>query len=61
MKIAITVKTGKGERSTEKEVDKTVDTTLEIGSILDKKYRSFSYRRCKVYPDGTGLILKDKS
>jgi len=26
----------KGEKSTEKEIDKTVDTVLEIGSALDK-------------------------
>lgn len=54
MKIVITVKTGKGEKSTEKEIDKTVDTVLEIGSALDKKYGDFSYGRCRVYPDGTG-------
>ena len=58
MRIAITVKTGKGEKSTEKEVDKTVDTVLEIGSALDKKYGDFSYERCRVYPDGTGLVLE---
>ncbi len=58
MKVILTVKTGKGEKSTEKEVDKTVDTALKIGSILDKKYGSFSYGRCKVYPDGTGLVME---
>ena len=58
MKIAITIKTGKGEKSTGKEVDKTVDTALKIGSILDKKYGSFSYGRCRVYSDGTGLVLE---
>jgi len=54
MRIAITVKTGKGEKSTEKEVD----TVLEIGSALDKKYGDFSYGGCRVYPDGTGLVLE---
>ena len=58
MRIAITVKTGKGEKSTEKEIDKTVDTVLEIGSALDKKYGNFSYGRCRVYPDGTGLVME---
>lgn len=57
MKIIITVKTGKGEKSTEKEIDKTVDTVLEIGFILDKRYGRFRYGRCRVYPDGTGLVL----
>lgn len=58
MRIAITVKTGKGEKSTEKEIDKTVDTALEIGSLLDKKYGDFSYGRCRVYPDGIGLVME---
>jgi hypothetical protein len=58
MKIAITVKTEKSEKSIEKEIDKTVDTALEIGSLLDKKYGSFNYGRCGVYPDGTGLVLE---
>ena len=58
MEFAITVKTGKGEKSTEKEIDKTVNTVLEIGSALDKKYGNFSYGRCRVYPDGTGLVLE---
>ena len=58
MKIAIIVRTGKGEKSTEKEVDRTVDTVLEIGSILDKKLGSFNYGRCRVYPDGTGLVME---
>jgi hypothetical protein len=59
MRIAITVKTGKGENVTEKEIVKTVDTVLENGSALDKKYGGFSYERCRVYPDGAGLVLKD--
>jgi hypothetical protein len=58
MMIAITVKTGKGEKSTEKEIDKTVDTILEIGSALDKKYGDFTYRRCRIYSDGTGLVME---
>jgi len=58
MNITITVKTGKGEKSTDKEIDKTVDTVLEIGSALDKKYGEFSYGRCRVYSDGTGLVME---
>ena len=51
MKVILT---GKGEKSTEKEVD----TVLKIGSALDKKHEDFSYGRCRVYPDGTGLVLE---
>ena len=58
MKIVITVKTGKEKKSTEKEIDKTIYTVLEIGSALDKKFDNFSYGRCRVYPDGTGLVME---
>lgn len=58
MKITITATTGKGEAPTEKDIDKTVDTVLEIGSALDKKFRDFSYGRYRVYPDGNGLVME---
>ncbi len=58
MKIAITVKTRNGEKSIEKEIDKTVNTVLEIGSILNKKLVSFSYGKYRVYPDETGLVME---
>ncbi len=39
MKIIITVKTGKGLKSTKKEIDKTVDTVLLIGELINNKYK----------------------
>ena len=53
MKIAITVKTGKGEKSTEKEVDKTVDEVMKISSKINGKLNG---ERC--FCDGTRLVLE---
>lgn len=57
MKIIITVKTGKGDKSTEKEIDKTVDVVLMIGELINKKFKGVQEGRCKIYPDGTSLHL----
>jgi len=57
MRVIITVKTGKGEKSTAKEIDKTVTAVMRISRILDKRYGNFNYEKCRVYPDGTGLVL----
>jgi hypothetical protein len=50
MKIIITIK--------DKNLDKTVDDVLEIGSMLQKKYKGFKVGRCKCMSDGTTLILE---
>ncbi len=34
MKIVITVKTGKGDNSTEKDIDKTADLITTIGNMI---------------------------
>ena len=57
MKIIITAKTGKGLNSTKKEIDKTVDTVLLIGELINKKFRGVREGRCRIYPDGTSLTL----
>ncbi|MDP2925833.1 MAG: hypothetical protein Q8N99_05670 [Nanoarchaeota archaeon] len=53
MKIIITIKD-------KKDVDSTVDKVLEIGSMLQKKYKGFKKGKLKArcYADGTSLILE---
>ena len=38
-----------------------IDITLDIGSILDERYRDFSYGRCGVYSDGWLILEKQVS
>mgnify|MGYP001571141137 CR=1 FL=1 len=58
MKILITVKTGKGSKSTRKEIDKTVDVLIDTAQILQKKLKGFKEGKCKIYQDGTSMTLK---
>lgn len=58
MKIIITVKTGKGSKSTKKEIDKTVDALIDTAQVLQKKFRGFKECRCRIYPDGTSMTLE---
>ena len=51
MKIIITIKD-------KKNLDSTVDKVLDIGSILQKKFKGFRAGRCKCMEDGTSLILE---
>ena len=57
MKIIITVKTGKGLKSTKKEIDKTVDVVLSIGKLISEKFKEVRGGSCKIHADGTSLIL----
>lgn len=57
MKLIITLKTGKGDKSTKRDLDKSVDTILTIGSMLDRKFKGFKVGKCKCLKDGTSLIL----
>jgi len=50
MKIIITIK--------DKNLDKTVNDILMIGSMLEKKFKGFKIGRCKCMSDGTSLILE---
>lgn len=61
MEITITTKTGKGSKSSEEEIDKTVDTVLMIGEIINKKLRGVQEGRCRCYRDGTSLVLNTRN
>ena len=50
MRIIITIK--------DKNLDKTVDDVLMIGSILEKKFKGFKVGRCKCMSDETTLIME---
>lgn len=50
MRIIITIK--------DKNLNKTVDDVLDIGSILQKKFKGFKMGRCRCMSDGTSLILE---
>ncbi|MEK6859362.1 MAG: hypothetical protein AABX54_00970 [Nanoarchaeota archaeon] len=50
MKIIITIK--------DKNLDKTVDDLLVVGSILEKKFKGFKMGRCRCMSDGTTLIME---
>ena len=55
MEITVTIKTKKKNPS-QKEIDKTVDMVLEVGELLHNKL-NFEEVNCKLYPNGTSLIL----
>ena len=50
MKIVITIK--------DKNLDKSVDDILTIGSMLHKKFKGFEVGRCKCMSDGARLVLE---
>jgi len=51
MKIIITIKD-------KNNVDSTVDKILDIGSVLEKKFKGFKMGRCRCMSDGTTLIME---
>ena len=56
MKILLTIKTGMGNKSTEKDIDKTVNELMEALAYFEKRgYDSF---RCKCCKDGTEAIIE---
>jgi hypothetical protein len=55
MKTIITIKTGKGNKSTEREIDSTVDEVMKIALKLKGDVIG---GRC--YCDGTQIVLKGK-
>lgn len=56
MKIILTVKTGKGKKSTEKDVDKTVDEIMKALTYFEKRgYDDFT---CRCFDDGTQVIIE---
>jgi hypothetical protein len=58
MKIIITVKTGKGDKSTEKEIDGTVDVLENILFLIDDKFKSYKWSKCKAMFDGMQVVLE---
>jgi hypothetical protein len=58
MKIIIIVKTGKGDKSTEKEIDKTVDILERILFALDKEFKNYGWSKCKAMCDGIQIVLE---
>ncbi|MFA6023097.1 MAG: hypothetical protein WC781_03340 [Candidatus Pacearchaeota archaeon] len=57
MKITLTIKTEKGFKSSQKEIDESVDKVLNMGSYLNKKYKDFDCGKLKIKKDGSTLIL----
>lgn len=56
MKINLTVKTGKGKKSKEKEVDGTVDKIMEI--IGDLENGGYKVKSGKCFCDGESVVLE---
>lgn len=54
----IRIRTGKGEKSSKRELDDSVETILDIAQILEKSFNGISAGRCKIHEDGTSLILQ---
>ena len=54
MEIEVIVRTGKGRKSNEKEIDKTVDEVMRIGLRLKGKIVGGD-----VFEDGTSLVLEE--
>ena len=57
MMITITAKTGKGSKSSKKEIDKVTDIVINIGDIVYRKY-GFKACKCKCSKDFTSVILE---
>ena len=51
MKIIITIKD-------KQNVNSTVDKVLDIGSMLEKKFKGFKMGRCRCMSDGTQVVLE---
>jgi len=51
MRIIITIKD-------KNNVDSTVDKVLDIGSMLQKKFKGFKVGKCRCMSDGTSLIME---
>lgn len=54
----IRIRTGKGTKSNEEEIDNSVETILSIAQLLERKFNGISMARCKIFEDGTSLVLK---
>ena len=57
MKIIVTVKSKKGNKSTEKDVNKGVDTIEKISEFVELKLKG-KMKEVKCYRDGTGAVFE---
>ena len=56
MKVTINVQTGKGNKSTTKDVDKSVDIIEKISEFIELKLKG-RMKEVKCYRDGTGAVF----
>ena len=59
MKIIINVQTGKGNKSTTKEINKTVDIIEKISEFVELKLKG-KMKETKCYRDGTSAVFEKK-
>jgi ribosomal protein L5 len=59
MIVEITVKTGKGKKSTKKDVDKTVDLLVKLLELIEPKLKGYKTQSNGSY-DRTGMIYEKK-
>ena len=57
MKITINVQTGKGNKSTTKDVDKSVDIIEKISEYMELKLKA-KMKETKCYRDGTSAVFE---
>jgi hypothetical protein len=58
MKIIITAKTGRGEDSTEKEIDNATDKLENLMYYVDENFKGFKWTGLKCMCDGTQIIME---
>ncbi len=57
MKIIVSVKSEKGNKSTEKDVNKSVDIIEKISSYIELKLKA-KMKEVRCYQDGTGAVFE---
>ena len=58
MKIIITCKTGKGENSSENEIDNATDKLEKLLYYVDENFKGFEWTGLKCMNDGTQITLE---
>ena len=61
MKVTINVQTGKGNKSTTKEINKTADILEEIMTRTDKMFKGYKWKDCICSHDGTQIVLEKQN
>ena len=57
MKVTINVQTGKGKKSTTKDIDKSVDLIEKISEFVELKLKG-KMKEVKCYRDGTSAVFE---